>query len=87
VPCTAGPHSTVGREAERSQSTTTCRGPRRSRRHHGYNLLSLLAEPLCFAVLAGFALFLVVRTTLGVSMWRDALCHGCTQPWSHMGAE
>jgi hypothetical protein len=36
----------------------------------GGNLLSIVFEPAFFAVLAGFALFLVVLAALGTSMWR-----------------
>jgi hypothetical protein len=42
----------------------------------GGNLLSIVAGPAFFAVLAGFALFLVVVTALGVSMWRRASSYG-----------
>lgn len=38
----------------------------------GGNLLSIVAEPAFLAVLAGFALYLVVVAALGVSMWRRA---------------
>lgn len=47
------------------------------------NLLLLVAEPLWFAVLAGYALFLVVLAALGVSMWRDAAAprlHAALEP-------
>jgi hypothetical protein len=38
----------------------------------GGDLLTIVTEPAFFAVLAGFALFLVVVTALGIAMWRQA---------------
>jgi hypothetical protein len=46
----------------------------------GGNLLSIVFEPAFFAVLAGFALFLLVVAGLGVSMWRQPFLSGLGYP-------
>jgi hypothetical protein len=48
------------------------------------NLLSIVYGPAWFAVLAGFALFLLVVAALGVSMWRQASLSGLAHPPSRL---
>jgi hypothetical protein len=48
------------------------------------NLLSIVFEPAFFAVLAGFALFLLVVAALGASMWRQASESGRAYPPSRL---
>jgi hypothetical protein len=50
----------------------------------GGNLLSIVFEPGFFAVLAGFALFLLVVAALGVSMWRQTSLSGLAHPPSEL---